>query len=228
MKGVNIIATFVTACKVRLYHIRQFIRNCIYYYLWNPKFFCADMLCLFQYFWQSPFRMIRRHDEKNPDNPLGPYGETDFYLFDTLLHRFRISRDLTFAELGSGRSRLAMWLAMVRGQAKVYAVEQYGPMVERAKRVKRWLGVKNVEFVQANWEELAFSDVDLFYLYLPVESDDQLREVGKTTCRLKSGTRIITIGWWFGEVMPEKFMLEGKTKIRFDWGPTEAYLQTIL
>jgi hypothetical protein len=45
---------------------------------------------------------------------------------------------------------------------------------------------------------------------------------------LKGGTKIITISSWFGEMMPDSFRLEKKIPIRFEWGTTEAYLQTVV
>lgn len=225
---MKLLNTFITGCRIRFYHLCQFVRNCIYYYFWHPKFFLVDMATLMLYFWKSPYRMVRLHDEANPENPLGPYGETDFYLFDMLLRKFDIEEEKTIAELGSGRGRLCFWLSMVRKQAKVYGVEQHPTMVERADRVRKKFGIENVHFIEAAWQHLSFSDVDVAYLYVPVESDEELFELGEKMRSLQSGTQIITIGWWFGEVMPDRFELENRMRVRFDWGTTEAYLQRIV
>jgi len=224
MKFLN---AFVTFCSVRFYRLRQFVRNCLYYYLWYPKFFIVDMSALLLYFFKSPYRLVRLYDEAHPENPLGPYGETDFYFFDTILSEFAISKEKTIAELGSGRGRLCFWLSMVRGQAKVYGVEQHPILFERAERARRSFRIENVLFIEADWQSLPFSDVDLIYLYLPIEKDEDLLELGKKVCRLWPKTQIITIGWWFGEVM-DKVVLEKKTTVRFDWGTTEAYLQRFI
>jgi hypothetical protein len=221
-KKTSIAGTFLLACRVRLYNLSRIFQNIIHYYVWHPKFFLADFLLIIQYFFKSPYTLIREYDEKHPMAPVGPYGETDFFEFDRLLTSFEISPQAVVADLGSGRGRLAFFLKLVRGQSRVVAYEYLPIMVQRAKWVQKVLSVRDISFHHEDWHEANFAGVDVLYLYslfpgLPI---------AKKLAMLPKTTKIITIGSWLGSDLPDSFQLIKKVPIRFVWGTTEAYLQT--
>lgn len=220
--------TFVTACKVRLFHLWQFLRNFFCYYLWHPKFFLADLSILSQYFFKSPYRIVRNYDESHPKHQLGPYGETDFYVMNRLLHEFDIPKTASIADLGAGRGRLGFFLRLVRGQKNVLAVEYHPLMVKRAENVRKWLSVSDLSFVHGDWAKVPLDSVEVVYLYGLVVDEEASRKLTRHMSMLKEGTKIITISSWLGEVMPHSFRLEKKIPINFEWGETEAFLQTVL
>lgn len=218
---------FFIACYVRLYHMVQFVRNVGLYYLWHPVFFLVEMTTFGQYFFQSPFRIIRIFDEVHPDSPIGPYGETDFRAFEKLLDGFKIPTTATVADLGSGRGRLCFWLRYVRKQSRVIGIERQRLMVERATRLQRWFAVDNLSFELGDWEKRPLDGVDVCYLYGPAMTDERILTAATRLQRLPAGSKIITVSAWLGEVMPHRFELVKTLPIRFPWGKTEAFLQTV-
>ncbi len=222
MKSLRV---FFLACYIRLYNMVQFFRNLVLYYLWRPTFFLMELWIFGQYFFQSPFRLIRVFDELHPERPIGPYGETDFRAFDKLLDGFKIPRDVTVADLGSGRGRLCFWLRCVRKQARVIGMERQRLMAERSSRLQQFFKVKNLSFEVGDWEKASFEGVDLCYLYGPAMTDERILHAATRLQHLPVGTKIITISGWLGEVMPHRFELLQTLPIRFPWGKTEAFLQ---
>jgi hypothetical protein len=219
--------TFTTACYVRVYQLAQFVRNLFLYYLWHPKFFFIELTTFALYFFQSPFRLIRKFDENHPDQAIGPYGETDFRAFEKLLDGFSIPKTATLADLGSGRGRLCFWLSCVRGQSHVVGVEREIVMVERALSIRHRFNVKQLSFQFGDWEKVHLDEIDVFYLYGPAMSDERIVRAAAKLQKLPVGTKIITVSAWLGEVMPDRFQLVKTLPIRFPWGKTEAFLQMV-
>ena len=219
--------TFYLACTVRLYHLWQFVNNLFRYYLWHPTFFIADTLVLAQYFFKSPHKIIFEYDETHHNHQIGPYGETDFRVMEKLLKGFSIDPTDSIADLGAGRGRLGFFLRIVRGQRNVLALEYCPLMVQRAERVRRWLHVRDLSFIQGDWMQTPLDDIDVVYLYGFVIEAEASKKLVRRLSLLKEGTRIITISTWLGESMPGSFRLEKKLPVHFEWGETEAFLQTV-
>ena len=219
---------FGLACRVRFYHLREALWNFFCYYLWHPTFFAADLLILWQYCFQSPFRMVRLYDEAHSAHPIGPYGETDFRTLSYLFDSFAIPPTATVADLGSGRGRTGLFLRLVRGQKAVLGIESLSLMVARAERVRRWLHIDGLLYAQGDWANVPLDNIDVIYLYgLILDEKDAVR-VAKHLASLKAGTAIITISSWLGETLPGRFQLVRTVPVRFDWGKTEAFFQTVV
>jgi SAM-dependent methyltransferase len=219
---------FITACKVRFHHLWHFVYNVFCYYLWHPTFFLADMLILGQYFFKSPHRIVRHFDEHHPSCHIGPYGETDFRTMARILDEWDIPPSASVADLGAGRGRLSLFLRLVRHHRFVLGLEYLPLMVHRAERVCRWLRILNLTFQQGDWREISLDGIDVVYLYGFVAETEAEKQLVRHLALLKEGTRIITISSWLGETMPNSFRLEKILPVSFEWGETQAYLQTVL
>ncbi len=219
---------FVTACSVRMYHVWQFVRNFFFYYLWSPTFFLADLMILGQYFFKSPYRIIREYDEDHRKHPLGPYGETDFREMERLLNEFSIPATASIADLGSGRGRLSFFLRCVKRFKTVRAVEYHPLMVQRAEKVRRTLRIRHLSFIHGDWTKVALDQIDVVYVYGIVVHAEASMALARHLATLPEGTKVITISSWLGETLPDSFRLEKKASVRFVWGRTEAFLQTVV
>lgn len=222
-----ILNAFLISCWVRIFHIWQFFVNLFKYYLWNWKFFLVDTTLCFLYFFRTPFRYIRLHDESHKKQPLGPYGETEFSACEKILSEFNLSKDLSFADMGSGRGRLCFWLRLVRGQKSVIGIERLSLFVERARSVQRWFNVSNVTFLNEDWEKASLEGIDIIYLYGSALDDDRILALATRLQALPKGTKIITTSYSLDEFFPEKFIVEKKISVRYIWGTSDVYLQSI-
>ena len=219
---------FGTACRVRFYHLGHAVQNFFRYYLWHPVFFVSDLLIMGQYFFQSPFRMVRLYNESHPDRPIGPYGETDFHTLSRLFDDLAVSPAASVADLGSGRGRTGLFLRLVRGHRWVLGIEWLSHMVERASRVRRWLGIDGLSYVHGDWTSMPLDGIDVIYLYDLILDEQASFRAATHLAALKPGTSIITVSSWLGETLPGRFQLIRKVPVRFDWGKTEAFLQTVV
>jgi hypothetical protein len=225
---VNRLEAFTTACRVRLYHLLDAGRNFFCYYLWYPVFFVSDLLILGQYFFQSPFRLVRLYGASHKDRPIGPYGETDFHTLSYLFNAFDIPPTASVVDLGSGRGRAGLFLRLVRGHKHVLGVECLDTMVNRANRVTRWLHIRGLSYVQGDWTVMSLSGFDVIYLYGIILDEQVAVQAANHLAGLKPGTNIITVSSWLGETLPGRFRLIRKVPVRFDWGETEAFFQTVV
>jgi hypothetical protein len=221
---IGVVKTFILACRVRLYNLFKGCQNIFCYYLWHPKFLAADAFLLAQYFFKSPYTLVREHDSEHPDDPVGPYGETDFCEFDAIFTAFDIPATHSVADLGSGRGRLAFFLKLVRCQRYVVAYEKLSIFVQRAERVRKILGISDVSFHQEDWHTADLRAIDVIYYY----NLSPGRSSAQKLASLPKTTKIITIGSWLEDELPGAFHLEKKIPVRFIWGTTEAFLQTPL
>lgn len=218
---------FLISCWVRIFHLWQFFINFFKYYLWNWKFFWVDLTIFGFYFFQNPFGLIRKFGEKHPEKQVGAYGETEFSSMEKILNEFNISRDLVFADLGSGRGRLSFWLRLVRGQKYVIGVEQFPLFVERAKKIQNWFTISNLHFLNGLWDEISLQGAEVVYLYGSALEPDVIGSLAKRLLTLPRGTKVITTSYSLDEFFPGKFKLEAKTKARFIWGNAYVYLQSV-
>jgi SAM-dependent methyltransferase len=218
---------FFVAVRVRLYHLRETVVNFFLYYLRHPVFLAADFLAVGQYFFRSPFRIVRLYDEAHPDHPIGPYGESDFRTLSFLFSSFDIPSTASVADLGSGRGRTGLFLRLVRGHKRVVGVEFLPLMAQRSERVRRWLHIDGLSFIQGDWADVPQDGIDVVYLYGLILDEEVSMRVAKRLSSLKPGTKIITVSSWFGETLPERFRLVRTIPVRFDWGRTDAFLQTV-
>ena len=186
------------------------------------------MLILGQYFFKSPYMIVRNFDASHRKHQIGPYGETDFLMMEHLLNSFSIPLSAAIADLGAGRGRIGLFLSLVRGQRKVRAVEYHPLMVARAERVRRWLNIRNLSFIHGDWAKVPLDGIDVVYVYGLVVDEEASKRLTQHLSLLKQGTKIITFSTWLGESRPSSFRLEKKLPVRFEWGETEAFLQTVI
>lgn len=155
---------------------------------------------------------------------LEPYGETPLKTMRRLVLSMGIGPHQTVMELGSGRGRLAIWLATQVG-CKVVAVEHAPFMIEVAKAASSCAGISDeeIEWHCVDFAKAPFESVDVVYFYgtgLP----DSLYE--RLCLRLKNMERppqVITIGGPLSEYDP-CFSVIQVTPVVFSWGWTAAYL----
>jgi hypothetical protein len=219
------LSMFFTSFVVRFHNIKEFVVNFFRYYLWNPKFFLLDMLNLSFYFFKSPYRMLRRFDEENPGLALGPYGETDFRMFEKILDAFSIPQDVAIADLGAGRGRLCFWLALVRHQKKVVGVEPFLPFVERARRLITWFSVAEFCMIPGSIETVSLDGIDVVYAYTLDPGRQHI--LADTLSALPKGSKVITVGSSLQELKPAAFFVESVLPVHFVWGDTTVFLQTV-
>jgi len=195
---------------VRLFNLYDWFRNLFKYYLWHPKFALVDSLLLLRYFFKSPYRIART---LYPES--GPYGETPFHVMDTILTHITGSKVL---EIGCGRGRLAFWLQMVRG-FHVTGIDINELFIERARVVASKFNVPIVFGTSLKPSDLAAAD--LIYMFILHLSDDELKNLAHSF--MKTRAVIVTISFWFGELVPEAFQLLGTCEVHFPWGKATAY-----
>jgi hypothetical protein len=179
-------------------------------YYRSPKFALIDLAFGLVALFINPYRMCRKFLARKRCANIHAYGETPFTTYERIVKECGIGPDDVWMELGAGRGKGCFWLAHFVG-CRVIGVEWIPTFVSVAKAIQRLFGLKNVRFEQSDMEQIDLSQATVIYLY---GHHPQLK--------ISKGTRVISIS------EPLSGLTVIKTFwVRYPWGRTTAYLQTI-
>ncbi len=214
-------ADFKTFLWVRYFNCRDLVKT-IFLYWRNPRFAVVDITLLLSYFFKSPYRIGREHNNEEP------YGETPLATLDTILHHCPIGADDVVYELGSGRGRVCFWLALYKGY-KTVGVEYIPTFVERAQKIACYFGVSNVEFRLGDMLTTNLHDASWIYLFGSALPDESVEKLCNSLEKLKPGTKILTISYPLtAYTSSDKILLIQTLNAEFSWGQTQCYIHQII
>jgi SAM-dependent methyltransferase len=190
-------------------------------YYKNLHFFAADLLLKTGYLFKGPHR-ISRHYLKFLLAPDEIYGETPLTTLDAIASNCSLFSKDTLLEMGSGTGRAAFWLRLFIG-CSVVGIEKIPPFVAHARRVKRWLALDRLTFIEGDFSTLNLTGITAIYLYGTALSDEHILQLVHQFQRLPPGTKVITVTYPLTEYDPT-FTLIKQFPAHFPWGKTEVYL----
>jgi hypothetical protein len=157
---------------------------------------------------------------------IDPYGETPLKTMRKIALSMGINAGQKVMELGSGRGRIAMWLATQVG-CKVVAVEHVPFLLELAKSTSESAGISGseIQWLCSDISKAPFEEVDLIYFYGVGLPDALFEKLCLKLRYMKRPPLIITIGGPLSEYDP-LFTVIQVTPVVFPWGWTRAYLNT--
>jgi len=207
-----------TSIRGRLFLFLDFIYT-IFAYWRDFRFFKIDFSVLKNYFWKSPYRIVR-------ELSLGTYGETPLKTMAKIAKELELTKDDHFIEMGSGRGRCALWLSHFIG-CSVLGIELIPKFVKVAKGVVEEYDLKNCYFSCEDYFDTDVSNASHIYLYDPGLTESSIHNLTMLLKKASPGTKIITVSFSLGEYFPEKewFSVEKEFSVSFPWGKTTAYIQ---
>lgn len=210
--------------KSTLYGLKEWFKTAFLYY-GNWSFMRADLGLMTMYLFNSPYRISKRFLQKHGASNIYAYGETPIATMDVIVKECGITKQDHLFELGSGRGRICFWLACTLG-LEVTGIDNVPEFVERAEKIRKGLGIKNVCFVQSDLLEASYKEATVLYLFGSALDDEYLAQLTKKFEGLKKGTRFITISFPLEDYAQEgSFEILKRFTVSFPWGETDAYYQ---
>ncbi len=163
----------------------------------------------------------------NSENPYKvakafPYGETPLTGFKKMAEMCGLGKEDHVYELGCGRGRGALFLAHHYG-CKVTAIDWEPRFIEHAQKVAGKFDLKNVTFLQRDYQTIGFPDATVVYLYGTCLDEASVAHLAQTFKTLRPKAKILSVSAPIpGLHLMSEFSLE------FPWGQGEVYLQEVI
>lgn len=216
-------SNFTLFLKVRWFNFKDLIKTVCCFWLPHPLFGLADCMLLLSYFFKSPYRLVREFTKGQE-----PYGETPLVVMKRLAKRLPIGSSDVVYELGSGRGRVCLWLAMVIG-CKTVGIEQVPTFVQKSARIARLFGVKNVQFIEADMLQQDLQAASVIYLFGTALPDEEITRFVTLCKNVRPGTKIVTVSYALTEYSAEGIVtLIDTLQVPFSWGTTEVYVHRVV
>ncbi len=202
----------------------EYFRAIIKYYR-HPSFAKADSLIQIFYFFTNIDRRCYNFLKKFPASEVQYwYGETPLTTFDTICQALALTPQDTLYELGSGRGRLVFFTALVK-QTRAVGIDLNPIFINRARRIKRWLHLSNVEFIEKSIMEVDLKEASIVYLYGSAFEKEALPNLMSMLCTASKGTRIATVSFPLIDYCDDNlFMITDTFWVRFVWGEAPVYI----
>lgn len=211
---------FVTFWWVRYFNLKDLLKT-IFCYWHKPKFALVDLALLLSYFFKSPYRIAREYNDDEP------YGETPLTTLDKILKACPLGPTDVAYELGSGRGRACLWLALYKGYTTI-GVEYIPTFVTRAQKIAAYFGIKNVKFLREDILKTNLHAATWIYLFGSALPDDTITKLYHRLEKLKPGTRIITISYPLTAYCSnDHITLKQTLDVEFAWGKTQAFIHVV-
>ena len=192
----------------------------------NIAFAKVDIVLVFMYLFDSPFRISKRYLIKKGETEIYAYGETPLTTLAQVAEVCQIGESDVVIELGCGRGRTCFWLNRMIG-CRVVGVEYIPDFVERAQRIQMKLGSDGVEFRCEDMLQTDLSDATVIYLYGTCLGEDFIRKLINRFRDLPAGTRVITVSYPLSDYTEEPlFEVMHCFPAKFSWGVGDVYIQT--
>lgn len=206
---------------------RLFAEQCsvIARYYRSSAFAKADLLFLFSYLFQNPFRISRRYLQKQGETDVYTYGETSLTTMAEIVVLAEISAEDRVIELGCGRGRVCFWLRQWVG-CDTIGVDIVPTFIRKAKRIQRWLGINRLQFREESMLKTSLEGVSVVYLYGICYDDLFLQALARKLQELPDGARVITVSFPMSDY-GDGFETIAEKQLPFVWGDADVYVQRI-
>lgn len=208
--------------KATYFRLFEWLRVVLRYYKCEPNFFWIDCLLGSSYLVKNPHRISRDFLKKRGAKNIYAYGETPLTTLDTISKACGIcAKDCVF-ELGCGSGRSCFWLQTFVN-CRTVGIDYLPEFIFKAKRVARWAGLGNLDFVQADYSQADLHKATVIYLYGTCLEDSAIEKLVDHFKSLRSGTKVITVSYPLTDFSSDFILLKEFTG-RFPWGRASIYL----
>lgn len=174
----------------------------------------ADRALKQRYRFLNPYQMCRKFLQKQGEQQIHAYGETPLTVMQEMAFRFAIGPEDLVYDLGAGRGRAALFLALAVG-ANVRAIEQQPTFCE----IARGMQIPRLDMRCEDFFSADLSNATVIYLYGTMLSAGQIRSLIQNFKTAK----IITVSYPLSDY-GQDFEVIDKFEGKFPWGKTTIYL----
>jgi len=194
-------------------------------YYSNSQFLHIDRSLIKSYIFKNPYRISKHYLLRQGEKEVHTYGETPLFTYETIAKESGVCSADIFLELGCGRGR-GMFFMHHFFQCKVIGIERIPLFVKLAKKVIQTHQIKKISVICSDITSMKLPEASVVYLYGSCLKDEEIQRFISKLQTLQKGTRIITISYPLTDYA-QTFHLEKVFPVRFLWGETHAYLQTV-
>lgn len=210
---------FVVLCR----NLVEFIKVAFKYYS-NFSFLKADLSLILMYLFHNPFSISKRFLMQKGEKEIYAYGETPLTTLEMIAEECNISPSDCVFELGCGRGRSCFWLNCFT-KCRVVGIDYVPDFIDRAKRIQSRLGIKDVQFRLADFQQADFSGATVFYLYGTCLDDETIKNLIGKFSKMPKGAKIITISYPLTDYTDKPyFEVLKRFSGTFTWGEADVFL----
>ena len=192
----------------------------------DPGFFYLDQDLLAAYFFKTPYAISKKYLKERKEKNIYVYGETPLHTYEKIGKKVGIKPKDLVLELGSGRGRGAFFVHHFF-KCPVVAIERILHFVKVARYLSRKYCREGVRFICADMLETDLPKATVLYLYGTALSDEEVALLIKKLEKYPTGTKIVSISYPLSDYHPKGFCTETCFSVAFNWGITEAYVETV-
>lgn len=207
--------------KATLFRLTEWVCVIFKYYR-KLSFFAVDILLCLLYLFRNPHRISKAFMIERGEKDVYTYGETPVTTLERIVCECGVlSHDVVY-ELGVGSGRTIFWLNSFV-HCKAVGVDLLPTFIERANKIKRWLRVEGVSFIEEDMLQTDLSDASVIYLYGTCLADPFIEKLTDRFKILKRGAKVISVSYPLTDYCGD-FKLEKSFLARYPWGVAEVFL----
>ncbi|MEK7434341.1 MAG: methyltransferase domain-containing protein [Cyanobacteriota bacterium] len=151
------------------------------------------------------------------------YGEAVWTSFDKILKFINPPPNAIFYDLGCGIGRICFFTS-IKYSLYSKGIELLPTFIKNANHIKNKFDVKNILFIEDDWNKIDISDADIVYVATTCFDDFLLEKLTKKFEILKKNTKIISVS---NELKSDKIKLLKIISLPFSWGKADVYIMEI-
>ncbi len=215
----NILYLYYLRFKTSFKNLNDFLLTVWKFYP-NASFRKADFALLFG---PNPYTLSRRYLESIGESNVHAYGETPIISLEKIVKACELTPDDYIYELGCGRGRTCLWLALVFKAKKVVGIDFVPEFIEKAKTVDTSVEFRSEDFLKSD-----LSDATVIYLHGSCMKDEDIEKLNQKLIQLKPGLKVITTSFSMADYDEgDHWEMIKIFNGEFTWGSADVYLQIL-
>ncbi len=134
-----------------------------------------------------------------------------------------LSRKKVFYDLGCGTGRICFFINIFYG-LETWGIDLIPTFIENAEKIIEKFQLKNINFLQENWFDIALEKADILYIAGTCFDDETLTKLVEKLKSLKQGTIVISVSNW---LKGEHLELIKTMNLPFSWGWAKVYISKV-
>jgi hypothetical protein len=213
--AVNLMVSFVS--------LWEYLRVVGRYYR-NTAFRRADLALLWQYCWNSPYKVHKRFLQEHGEVDVYRYGETPLTTIDLLTQRANVTADDVYVELGCGRGRTCLWMRTWIG-CQTVGIDYVPAFIERANAVVQAQQLEGIAFLCRDFLQEPWEKGTVFYVDATLFEDTEIAQLIRRFDALPPGSRVIGVNLTLVSPTSDENSLwreEQRFTASYPWGQAEV------
>ena len=226
------VSVFTRLFFILKYGLASFIEftKCQVLYGFRYKMLWIDLGLFWQYPFTSPYRINLRYLEKNNLSKSYLFGETPLTTLEKICQRINIEPKAVIFDVGCGWGKSTFFLHAYNKAHRTIGIDILPEYIQKAERIRKWMKLDYIVFLEADFRQIDYSDADVIYLYGSCLPDDTIQSlVTNWENSLMEGTIIITTTYSLPSYATQgRILLQDTIELDFLWGECTVHYHTVI